>query len=93
MLRVVNNAGLVNGQVYAGDISARIVEAGGTPFAAERKNYNYDSSTLDAPSYWSSTEASATSSWAAAVHFLHGGETNKYKHTKTYYIARYIFAF
>ena len=76
-----------------GAIANKIVAAGGTPFSISTKNYNTSDGAQDAPSYWASTEASGSSSWATGVHFLYGGFTNKGKSAKSYYIARYVFAF
>ena len=76
-----------------GAIAKKIEAAGGTPFSIIRYNYNNPDGAQDAPSYWASTESSGSSGWATCMHFLHGGQTNRMKHTKTYYIARYIFAF
>lgn len=92
ILKAANNADLVNGQIYTGDINERIAAAGGTPMACERYNYSYESGIQDAPSYWSSTESDTSSEWALVMHMLYGGQTNKPKY-KTYYRARYIFAF
>ena len=88
-----------------GAIAERIVAAGGTPFSIERSGYDdtripsgearkdWPDGANDAPTYWSSTESSGSSIWATGVHFLYGGVTNKSKTGKSYYIARYIFAF
>lgn len=80
-----------------GAIAKKIIAAGGTPFCMTQWNYDVpEDGIMDAPSYWASTETSGYESiaeWATCMHFLHGGQTNKFKHTKTYYIARYIFAF
>lgn len=76
-----------------GAIANKIVEAGGTPFSIIRYNYNTPDGSQDAPSYWTSTESSGSATWGTCVHFLHGGQTNRSKTAKTYYIARYIFAF
>ena len=76
-----------------GAIAQKIEAAGGTPFSIIKNNYDTPDGSLDAPSYWASTESSTSSTWATAMHFLHGGSTNKSKQVKTYYIARYIFAF
>ena len=76
-----------------GAIASKIVAAGGTPFSITTKNYNTPDGTQDAPSYWASTESFGSSSWATGVHFLYGGFTNKSKSSKSYYIARYVFAF
>lgn len=76
-----------------GAIANKIVEAGGTPFSIIRYNYNTPDGSQDAPSYWASTESSVSVDWGTCVHFLHGGQTNRSKTAKTYYIARYIFAF
>lgn len=92
VLKEANNARLVNESIYKGDISARIEEAGGTPLACEGYNYETPDGSLDAPSYWSSTENSSVSDWAFIMHMFHGGQSNRPKY-KTYYIARYIFAF
>ena len=86
-----------------GAIAEKIVAAGGTPFSIETSGY-YDTrdpsgearwpdGVDDAPTYWSSTESPGSSMWATGVHFLYGGVTNKSKANKSYYIARYIFAF
>ena len=92
VLKNANNAGLSNGVVYKGDISARIEAAGGTPFACEKYHYNNPDGSLDAPSYWSTTENESVDSWVLVMHLLHGGQENRTK-LKTYYITRYIFAF
>ena len=76
-----------------GAIANKIVEAGGTPFSIIRYNYDTPDGSQDAPSYWTSTESSGSATWGTCVHFLHGGQTNRSKTAKTYYIARYIFAF
>ena len=76
-----------------GAIAQKIEAAGGTQFSIERSSYNTPDGMDDAPTYWSSTESSGSSIWATAVHFLYGGATNKSKTGKSYYIARYIFAF
>ena len=76
-----------------GAIAQKIEAAGGTPFSIERSSYNTPDGMDDAPTYWSSTESSGSSIWATAVHFLYGGATNKSKTGKSYYIARYVFAF
>lgn len=76
-----------------GAIANKIVQAGGTPFSIIRYNYNNSDGAQDAPSYWASTESSTSSSWATCMHFLHGGQTNRSKTSKSYYIARYVFAF
>lgn len=86
-----------------GAIAQKIEAAGGTPFSIERAGYNdtrvqdgqtkWPDGAMDSPYYWSSTESSGSSIWATAVHFLYGGETNRSKTGKSYYIARYIFAF
>lgn len=76
-----------------GAIANKIVAAGGTPFSISTKNFNTPDGAQDASSYWASTESSASSSWATGVHFLYGGFTNKSKTSKSYYIARYVFAF
>ena len=76
-----------------GAIAQKIEAAGGTPFSIERSSYNTPDGADDAPTYWSSTESSGSSMWATGVHFLYGGVTNKSKTAKTYYIARYVFAF
>ena len=76
-----------------GAIANKIVEAGGTPFSIIRYNYDTPDGSQDAPSYWASTESSGSATWGTCVHFLHGGQTNRSKTAKTYYIARYIFAF
>ena len=77
-----------------GAIANKIVAAGGTPFSIIRQGtFTTSDGTQDAPSYWASTEASGSSSWATGVHFLHGGFTNKGKSAKSYYIARFVFAF
>ena len=81
------------GSIYAGDISAKIVAAGGTAFSCDRKSYGTADGMLDAPSYWSSTESAASYEWAASLHMGYGGSTNKPKTAKTYYLARYILAF
>ena len=76
-----------------GAIANKIVAAGGTPFSIVRYNYDNPDGSQDAPSYWASTESSTSSSWATCVHLLHGGQTNRSKTSKSYYIARYVFAF
>jgi hypothetical protein len=76
-----------------GAIAQKIEAAGGTPFSIERSSYDWPDGMDDAPTYWSSTESSGSSIWATGVHFLYGGVTNKSKTAKTYYIARYVFAF
>lgn len=79
-----------------GAIAKKIIAAGGTPFNMTQWHHDTPDGIQDAPSYWASTETSGYESiaeWATCMHFLHGGQTNKFKHTKTYYIARYIFAF
>lgn len=76
-----------------GEIARKIEAAGGTPFSIIRQNFNNPDGAQDAPSYWASTESSTSSTWATCMHFLHGGQTNRSKNGKTYYIARYIFAF
>ena len=76
-----------------GAIANKIVEAGGTPFSIIRYSYDTPDGSQDAPSYWASTESSTSATWGTCVHFLHGGQTNRSKTAKTYYIARYIFAF
>ena len=76
-----------------GAIAQKIEAAGGTPFSIERSSYNTPDGMDDAPTYWSSTESTGSSIWATGVHFLYGGVTNKSKTGKSYYIARYVFAF
>lgn len=81
-------------QISNGAIAQRIVDAGGTALSIiEKSSFNAPDGVDDAPSYWTSTESNISASWAYAVHFLYGGATNKSKTAKTYYIARYIFAF
>lgn len=75
-----------------GAIANKIEAAGGTPFSIVRWNYNTPDGAQDAPSYWASTESSGSATWGTCMHFLHGGQTNRTK-AKSYYIARYIFAF
>lgn len=79
-----------------GAIAKKIIAAGGKPFCMTQHHYDTPDGVQDAPSYWASTETSGYETyaeWATCMHFLHGGQSNKFKHTKTYYIARYIFAF
>ena len=76
-----------------GAIANKIIAAGGTPFSIKMKDFNMPDGMEDAPSYWTSTENGTNSPWAYRVHFLYGGAKNKPKTSKSYYIARYIFAF
>ena len=85
--------GTRSAMISNGAIAQKIEDAGGTPFSIIRYNYNTPDGAQDAPSYWASTESSGSSSWATCMHFLHGGQTNRSKYVKGYYIARYIFAF
>ena len=75
-----------------GVIAQKIVDAGGTAFSIEESSWNTPDGVDDAPSYWTSTENNKGAN-AYSVHFLYGGAANKLKAAKTYYIARYIFAF
>lgn len=75
-----------------GAIAQKIVDAGGTAFSIEKSSWNTPDGVDDAPSYWTSTENNKGAN-AYSVHFLYGGAANKLKAAKTYYIARYIFAF
>lgn len=76
-----------------GAIANKIIAAGGTPFSIKMKDFNMPDGMEDAPSYWTSTENGTNSPWAYRVHFLYGGANNRSKTGKSYYIARYIFAF
>ncbi len=75
-------------------IKDKFEAAGGVVPDATIPNYNIGSGgSLDTYRYWASTESASSSSYACTVQFSDGKVQNNMLKSKSYYRARYIFAF